>query len=548
MSRPSGGVRPADHRPPLPVERLLAEGPPGADAVPLEVAVVGGGPAGLSAAIRVAGAARAAGREVSVGVFEKAAEPGAACLSGAVVNPAGFRELFPGMEDSEFPLRQPVTGESVHFLTERRAFRLPTPPTMRNRGCYTASISEIARWLAARAEEAGVDLFPGFSVGSLLVEGERVVGLRTVPAGARADGSPGPAYEPATEVAARVVILAEGARGPLGQAWRQRLGIGSPNPQIFALGVKELWRSANPAPRVIHTVGYPLPRSAFGGGFCYPLGEGLSALGLVVGLDAPTEALDVHGGLQRLKAHPLVAPHLEGGECLEWGARIIPEGGPGSLPDRLSGEGLLLVGDAAGFVDVPSLKGIHYAMLSGILAADAADAHLRAGVPLSMYDAALSDSQILADLRRTRNLRPAFTRGFWRGVAVSALATLTGGARPRGQIAVRDDAEEWRAPVTLPGAAGEAGEAAPVFSKLDGVFLSGNNTRDDHPPHLVVPEGVPPEAAALWERMCPAGVYESREDGLVVNRSNCVDCRAADVLGPRWTPREGGAGPRWRRM
>lgn len=545
MSRPGGGVRLADHRPPLPVERLLAEGPPGADALPLEVAVVGGGPAGLSAAIRIAQTAKAAGREVSVGVFEKAAEPGAACLSGAVVNPAGFRELFPGMEDSEFPLRQRVTGESVHFLTEGRAFRLPTPPTMRNRGCYTASLSEIARWLAARAEEAGVDLFPGFSVGSLLVEGDRVVGLRTVPAGAGPDGRPGPAYEPSTEVAARVVVLAEGARGPLGQAWRQRLGIGSPNPQIFALGVKELWRSGNPAPRVIHTVGYPLPRSAFGGGFFYPLGEGLSALGLVVGLDAPTEALDVHGGLQRLKAHPLVAPHLEGGECLEWGARIIPEGGPGSLPERLSGEGLLLVGDTAGFVDVPSLKGIHYAMLSGILAADAADAHLKAGVPLSMYDAALQDSEILADLRRTRNMRPAFTRGFWRGVAVSALATLTGGALPRGQIAVRDDAEELRAPVTPPG---PAGEAAPVFSKLDGVFLSGNNTRDDHPPHLVVPAGVPPEAAALWERMCPAGVYESREDGLVVNRSNCVDCRAADVLGPRWTPREGAAGPRWRRM
>ena len=542
MSRRSGAVRLADSRPPLPVDRLLVEGAPGPDAVPLEVAVVGGGPAGLSAAIRIAGAAKSAGREVSVGVFEKAAEPGAACLSGAVVNPAGFRELFPGTPDSEFPLRQPVTAESVHFLTERRAFRLPTPPTMRNRGCYTASISEIARWLAARAEEAGVDLLPGFAVGSLLVEGRRVVGLRTVPAGARPDGSPGPGYEPATEIAARVVILAEGARGPLAQAWRQHLGIGSPNPQIFALGVKELWRSEQPAPRVLHTVGYPLPRSAFGGGFFYPLGEGLSALGIVVGLDAPTEALDVHRELQRLKAHPLIAPHLEGGECLEWGARLIPEGGPGSLPERLSGDGLLLVGDTAGFVDVPSLKGIHYAMLSGILAADAADAHLKAGVPLSLYDAALADSGVLADLRRTRNMRPAFTRGFWEGLAVSALATLTGGALPRGTIAVRDDAEALRAPAT------PAEDGAPALSKADAVFLSGNNTRDDHPPHLVVPEAVPPEAAALWERLCPAGVYEARPEGLAVNQSNCVDCRAADVLGPRWTPREGGAGPRWRRM
>ena len=338
------------------------------------------------------------------------------------------------------------------------------------------------------------------------------------------------------------MVLAEGARGPLGQAWRERLGIGSPNPQVFALGVKELWRSARPVPRVLHTVGYPLPRAAFGGGFFYPLGEGLSALGLVVGLDAPTEALDAHGQLQRLKAHPSIAPHLTDGECLEWGARLIPEGGPGSLPERLSGEGLVMVGDTAGFVDVPSLKGIHYAMLSGILAADAVDAHLKAGVPLSMYDAALADSSVLRDLRRTRNMRPAFQRGFWTGVAVSALATVTRGALPTGTLAVHDDAETLR---SAPDAA--AGEAPP-FSKLDGVFLSGNNTRDDHPRHLVVPEEAPPDAAALWERLCPAGVYEAREDGLVVNQSNCVDCRAADVLGPRWTPREGGAGPRWRRM
>ena len=542
-------VRLRDSRPPLPADRLLVEAAPGPEAVPLDVAIVGGGPAGLAAAIRLGQAARASGRELAVGVFEKAAEPGGHCLSGAVVNPVGFRELFPGMEDAEFPLREPVAAESVHFLTEHRSFRLPTPPTMRNRGCYTGSVSEIARWLAGRAEALGVEVFPGFAAGSLLVSGSgRVLGLRTVAAGLRRDGSPGPGFEPAAEAAARVVILAEGARGPLGQAWRRRLGIPSPNPEIFALGVKELWKSDRPAPRVMHTVGYPLPRAAFGGGFFYPMGEGLSALGMVVGLDAPTEALDVHGTLQRLKTHPLVEPHLQGGECLEWGARLIPEGGAGSLPRRLSGEGVLLVGDAAGFVDVPSLKGIHYAMLSGILAADAADAHLRAGVPLSMYDAALEDSPILADLRRSRNMRPAFQRGFWSGIAVSALATLTGGALPRGTLAVEEDAAAPRS-VPDPENTGPGGAATGRgLSKLDGVFLSGNNTRDDLPSHLVVPPRVSPETAALWERMCPAGVYEARPDGLKVHPSNCVDCRAADVLGPRWTPREGGAGPRWRRM
>ncbi len=532
-------LRLRDFQPPLPSERLLADRPPGPDALPFEVAIVGGGPAGLAAAIRLARTARSRGREISVAVFEKAAELGGHSLSGAVVNPSGFRQLFPDLEDRDFPFREPVTRERVEFLARRRGFRLPVPPTMRNHGFYTASLGEMTRWLGERAEALGVEVFPGFAVGSLLLDGDRVAGLATVPSGRRRDGSPGPEFEPGAEIRARVVVLAEGARGPLGQAWLDRRGIASESPQVFALGVKELWRAPDFGSRVIHTMGYPLPPAAFGGGFLYPMGEGLAAVGIVVGLDAPTPALDAHRALQLLKEHPRIRPLLAGGECLEWGARVIPEGGFGSLPERLSGEGLLLVGDSAGFVDVPSLKGIHYAMLSGILAADAAAEHLERGVPLSLYDASLEDSPILADLKRNRNMRPAFRRGFLRGVLVSGLATLTGGTLPRGTIPVTGDADHAR----------EAPEpaAAPAFSKLDGVYRSGTSSREDMPSHLVVGDAPPPEVAAIWERICPAGVYEAG-DGLTVNPSNCVDCRAADVFGPRWTPREGGAGPRWRRM
>ena len=533
-------IRLGETRPPLPADRLLAERAPGPEALPFDVAIVGGGPAGLAAAIRLAQTASTAGEELAICVFEKAADLGGHCLSGAVVNPVAFRELFPELEDDAFPFRTRVTRESVYFLTRGNSVRIPAPPTMRNHGFFTASLSEIARWLGERASELGVEVFPGFAVGKLLMDGRRTVGLETVPAGRRKDGTPGTGFEPATEVAARVVILAEGARGPLGQAWRGRLGISSPSPPIFALGVKELWQSANPPDGVLHTMGYPLPRSAFGGSFLYPMGEDLLALGMVVGLDAPTEALDAHRALQLLKEHPRIRPCLEGGECLEWGARLIPEGGLGSLPERLSGDGMLLVGDTAGFVDVPSLKGIHYAMLSGMLAADATMAHLRAGVPLSLYDASLQDSEILADLKRNRNMRPAFQRGFVRGVVTSVLATLSAGTLPTGTLSVEEDAAGSRLP--------PAPVPSPAFSKLDGVFRSGNNTRDDIPSHLVVPDGVPPETAALWELICPAGVYEARGDGLTVNPSNCVDCRAADVFGPRWTPREGGVGPRWRRM
>jgi electron-transferring-flavoprotein dehydrogenase len=543
-------IVPARYQKPLPMDRLLVHEPPGEEAVPMDVVFVGGGPAGLAGAVELARLAKRDGAyPLEIGVLEKSEELGQHCLSGAVVNPAAFRELFPELSDGDFPFRKKVESERVYLLTGSSSFRIPTPPTMRNEGNYVASIGEIARWLGEKAGELGVNLFTGFPADSLLVEGNRVVGVRTTPAGLNRQGNPGPSFVPPTDVTSRVTVLAEGTRGPLTQAYLSWQKISAPNPQIFALGVKELWEVERPLDAVVHTMGWPLPRTAFGGSFLYPVTESLIAIGIVVGLDYRDSSLDVHGLLQKLKTHPLVRPHLEGGTLLEWGAKTIPEGGYYSLPERMHGDGLVMTGDAVGMVDVPSLKGIHYAMKSGILAAraifDALKKDDSSAEALAPYDASVRASYIHEDLYRTRNMRLGFKSGFYAGGIKAGLMTLTGGRLLGSRIAVEEDA---RAPKRVT----KGDEAKPdgklTFSKLDGVFHSGNNTRDDMPSHLLVGDDLPPEVQELYVDMCPAGVYERQNGKLVVNFSNCVDCKAADVLGPRWQPREGGAGTKYRRM
>ncbi|MGE4131169.1 MAG: 4Fe-4S dicluster domain-containing protein [Bdellovibrionales bacterium] len=521
--------------------------PEGDDVVPFDVVFVGAGPAGLAGAIELAQLAKKNNVSLEIGVLEKAGALGGHSLSGAVVNPIGFQTLFPEMKLEDFPFRRKVTGEKVCLLTATGSVPLPTPPTMRNHGFHIASLSEMVRWLGEKAEGLGVNIMAGFPVDSLLVDGEAVVGVRTTPAGLNRDGQAGAGAMPATDVSARVVALTDGTRSPLSQAYIKWKGLKGNAEPIFALGVKEIWQVKKAPDEIIHTMGWPLPKDCFGGSFLYPMGDNQVAIGLVAGLDYRNPKLDVHLLLQHLKQHPLFAEILRDGKCSEWGAKTIPEGGYHALPKSLSGDGLVMCGDSVGLVNVPALKGIHYAMMSGILAARSIFAAIQAdnvsAGQLASYDQSLRESFVFSDLKKVRNMRHAFKDGFYMGGIKAGLMTLTGGAFPGDSGHGEEDAAEWKQQSTPDFPTEKVG-----LSKVDGVYLSGNKTRDDIPSHLTVGKDVSGEIADFYSHLCPAGVYERQGDKLIVNAPNCVDCKATDVLGPRWTPREGGSGPNYREM
>jgi electron-transferring-flavoprotein dehydrogenase len=388
----------------------------------------------------------------------------------------------------------------------------------------------------------------------LLVEGGRVRGVRTGDKGRGRGDEELANFEPGADITARVTVLAEGTQGHLTGVALDRFGLQGESPQVWALGVKEVWKVARPLRRIVHTMGWPLRAAAryreFGGSFIYPMGDDMLTIGMVVGLDYRDVDLSVHDLLQELKTHPFVRKLLEGGERLAWGAKTIPEGGFVSLLRRLHAPGLLICGDGAGLVNVPALKGIHYAIESGRLAAEAAFASLQRGETpwrrgsLERYDRSLQESFVWDDLRRVRNMRQAFGRGFWLGGALAGAMTASRGAFPPGDARTEPDADQElirsdRAS-RYPAPDGQL-----TFDKLSSVFLSGNKTRDDAPNHIRVRSKVPGEVAELWARMCPAQVYEPVDGGVEVTASNCIQCGAITAKGGRLTPPEGGSGPEY---
>jgi electron-transferring-flavoprotein dehydrogenase len=558
-------MKPSDHPPPFDSSEVFAEpSDPPDERIEVGILIVGGGPAGLAAAIRAGQLLQERPElaerlgEVPICVVEKGKAPGSHVLSGAVVNPRAMQLLFPGMRTADLPFAGIVEHEAVYYLTAKRALRMPMPPQMRNDRNHFASISRLSRWLAERAEELGVTIVPETAAVKLLVSGGRVVGVRTGDKGRGRQGEAMPNFEPGADMLARVTILAEGTLGHLSRAAVERFDLGGA-PQVYALGVKEVWEVEKPLRPIIHTVGWPLRMNRsfgeFGGSFIYPMGDNLVSLGMVVGLDYTDSALSVHHLLQQLKTHPLLRKILRGGRRVAWGAKTIPEGGFQSLPRRLHFPGGLVVGDAAGFVNVPALKGIHYAMESGRLAAEAAVEAASPGTTawtpgqLASYDEAVRGSFIWRDLWRERNLRPAFQHGFLVGSAIAGVATATLGRVPRGNLRVHADADAELRPPSDRGYPAPDGEL--VFDKLSSVFLSGNKTRDDAPNHLRIQRRVPRRLAEAWASMCPAQVYElgGEENGdlvtVEVTPSNCVQCGAITAKGGRLTLPEGGDGPEY---
>jgi electron-transferring-flavoprotein dehydrogenase len=539
------------------------------DSMEFDVVIVGGGPSGLSAAIRLAQLGAEQDREISICVVEKGSEIGAHILSGAVLEPRALNELIPDWKDRGAPLDTPAADDRFVMLTKSKAVRLPTPPQMNNHGNYIISLGNLCRWLAEQAEALGVEIYPGFAAAEVLYHDDgSVKGIATGDMGLNKDGTPGDNHEPGMELHAKYTLFSEGCRGSLTQTLFEKFNLRQDcDPQTYGLGIKELWEvepeKHNPG-QVLHTIGWPLDSKTYGGSFLYHLADNQVAVGFVVGLDYQNPHLSPYDEMQRFKTHPAIRSIFEGGRRISYGARTLSEGGFQSLP-ALVFPGGALMGDSAGFLNVAKIKGTHTAMKSGMLAAEAAFEAVaadRTSDQLDSYPQAIKNSWIWDELYRIRNIRPSFRWGMWGALAYSAVDTYL--FRGRAPWTMRQHADHS----TLK----KASECTKIdypkpddeisFDKLSSVFISNTNHEENQPCHLTLRDDTVPLRVNLIDfdgpeqRFCPAGVYEFVEDGgekqLQINNQNCLHCKACDIKDPTqnivWTTPEGGGGPNYPNM
>ncbi len=540
----------------------------------VDVLIVGGGPAGLSAALRLAQLQRQKGGEpLAIAVIEKARDAGGHQLSGALLDPSTLRDLIPDFQARGAPLATEVHQDNIYFLTPKNKFRLPiTPPPFRNHGNYIISLNQFTKWLAGQVEAEGIDLFMGFPGQHVLFDGERVIGVRTGDRGIGKDGKPKGAFEPGADIHAVVTIFADGVRGHLTKELIQTLHLSEDSePAQFAIGIKELWDIPKDrlAPgTVIHTLGYPLRDEEFGGSWLYSMPDGRISIGFVVGLDYKDPLFDPHAAFQHFKRHPFISGILDGGSIVRYGAKALPEGGWNTQP-RLHFDGGVIVGDAANFVNSTRLKGIHLAMRSGMLAAEAAFDAVRSGdtssASLQRYKALVDASAIKTELYPIRNVHQAFGAGTMAGSVYAGIAMVTNGkglpdisGHPGHQAMekIEDYYGMTKRDILVPS------NAAPIdrrltFDKVTGAHYSGTHHDEDQPVHLLVQTDVchsicGPEYGHPCVRFCPANVFEMIDNGggglkLQINASNCVHCKTCDIMDPygviTWVAPEGGEGP-----
>ncbi len=572
----NGKVAPAAFPPPVDSRKEFVKRglDPEDELIEVGVAIVGGGTAGLSCANRLlqllADDPETMERlgEVPVAVVEKAKTCGGHNLSGAVMRPAALEELFPEMSREDWRKEGfaygEVTKEAVYLTPSAKTkLRIPTPPNFKNHGNEVISVSAMARFQQRQAEEAGAYILTETSATQLIVEDGRVVGVRSGDKGRGKDGEPLGNFEPGTDIKAHATVLAEGCWGHITGAAIKEFDLGGGRePQVWELGVKEVWKVPKPLDRVIHTIGpWPLKLSAkygqIGGTWLYPMkdektGDDLVSIGFVIDLEYADATTSAHDLLQKFKLHPLVKGILAGGERVAWGAKALPGGGYWSMP-KLSMPGALLVGDAGGMVDTVALKGVHHSVMSGKLAAESIYAALvRGESSFESYEQAIEDSSVGKELYQERNTRQPFQKGFVLGAPLVNLAIATKGKLPPGRLS-------WHRNDAMPMFVGKTKDSYPkpdgkyTFDKLSSVFITGNATRDDAPNHIRLQKHVPREIAETWRWMCPAGVYEIPEDGeggdesgevdVIVNYTNCVQCGAITAKGGRLTTPEGGDGP-----